>query len=117
MVWKNAIELSFLKDKERHCETIDGHKILFIWHDNEVHAIASQCPHFKLPLIKGKITEDNEIICPFHKSVFDLNSGQATCWSPWPPAIGTVLGKISKAKNLKVYPTQINDNQILVAIN
>lgn len=116
MVWKTALSLSQIQEKGRQCETIDGHKILFIWHNEQVHAIASQCPHFKLPLTKGEITDDNTIVCPFHKSAFDLESGEVACWSTWPPAIGTVLGKISKPKNLKIYPVQVENNQIKVDI-
>ena len=117
MAWKMAMELNLIQEKGRHCETVDGHKILFIWHNDTVQAVASQCPHFKLPLAKGEITDKNTIICPFHKSAFDLSSGEALCWSPWPPAIGSVLGKISKPKSLKIYPVQIENNQVMVEIN
>ncbi|KTD25179.1 MULTISPECIES: Rieske (2Fe-2S) protein [Legionella] len=116
MSWKQTITLRQLQQKGRHCETIDGHKILLIWNNNSVHAIASQCPHFKLPLTKAVITDENTIVCPFHKSAFNLESGKPECWSPWPPALGTVLGKISKPKNLKVYPVRIDEDMITVDV-
>lgn len=116
MSWKPTITLNELQQKGRHCETIEGHKILLIWHNETVHALASQCPHFKLPLTKGEITAENTIICPFHKSAFNLETGHPECWSPWPPAVGTLLGKISKPKNLKIYPVRIDNNQISVNI-
>ena len=114
MTFKPAMELALLQQSGRHTTTIDNHKILFIWHDNQVHAIQSQCPHLKLPLSKGKITEQCTIICPFHKSEFDLKTGETKCWSPWPPVLGSVLGKMSKEKPLKIYSTQIDNGQILV---
>jgi nitrite reductase/ring-hydroxylating ferredoxin subunit len=110
MSFKPAMELA----KLQQVAVIDGEKILFIWHNDQVHAVQSQCPHLKLPLTKGKITGDSSIICPFHKSEFDLKTGEAKCWSPWPPVVGNVLGMISKEKNLKIYPTQIENGQILV---
>lgn len=116
MAWKMAANLSQVQENGRYCATIDGHKILFIWHNNNIHAVASQCPHFKLPLAKGKITEDNTIVCPFHKSAFDLASGEVQCWSPWPPAVGTLLGKISKPKNLTIYPVRIEGTQVMVEV-
>ena len=76
-------------------------KILLIWHENEVYAVQAKCPHLGLPLIKSKI-ENNEIICPFHKSAFDLCVGEVKCWSPWPKLLGGVLGMVSKQKNLEV---------------
>ena len=116
MVWKTAVDLAQLKQKERETLVIDGHKILFIWHKEEVHAIQAQCPHFKLPLSKGKITEDCTIVCPFHRSAFDLTTGDVKCWSPWPAAIGNLLGKIAKPKMLKIYPTRIEEGTIQVNV-
>ncbi|KTC79585.1 dioxygenase, ferredoxin subunit [Legionella cherrii] len=116
MSWKPTITLSQLQQKGRHCETIDDHKILLIWHNDKVYAIASQCPHFKLPLTKGTITDENTIVCPFHKSAFNLTTGSPECWSPWPPAVGTVLGKLSKPKNLKIYPVRIDNDMIHVEV-
>ena len=117
MTYRPAMELSQLQQQKRQVLVIAGQKILFIWHKDQVHAVQSQCPHLKLPLIKGTITEDDSLICPFHKSEFDLNTGSTKCWSPWPPVIGNWLGKLSKEKNLKIYPTQIENGQILVDIN
>ncbi|KTD19092.1 Rieske (2Fe-2S) protein [Legionella jordanis] len=114
--WKPAVTLSELQKKGRHCATIDGHKILFIWNNNSIHAVASQCPHFKLPLTKAVVTEENTIVCPFHKSAFNLESGKPECWTPWPPAVGTVLGKISKPKHLRIYPVRIDDDMISVDV-
>lgn len=116
MAFKPAMELTALQKEGRCVSTIDGHKILFIWNKDQVHAIQAQCPHLKLPLAKGKITENATIICPFHKSEFDLCSGETKCWSPWPPVVGGILGKISKQKNLKIYPTQIENGHIMVNI-
>ncbi|MDP1604958.1 MAG: Rieske (2Fe-2S) protein [Legionella sp.] len=117
MAWKKAIELSLLQQKIRHTSVIDGHKILFIWHQGKVHAMQSQCPHLKLPLVKGKITEECAIVCPFHKSEFDMNTGKANCWSTWPPGIGPLLGKVSRPKDLKIYSTRVDEGTINVEIN
>ncbi|KTD76404.1 Rieske (2Fe-2S) protein [Legionella waltersii] len=114
MTFISAISLAELQENNRIVKEIEGRKILFIWHDNQVFAIQSQCPHLKLPLAKGKITESCSIVCPFHKSEFDLNTGEAKCWSPWPPVVGNVLGMISKQKNLNVYPTQVENGQVFV---
>ena len=117
MAFKSAVALNTLQQESRHTAVIDGHKILFIWHQEKVHAVQSQCPHLKLPLAKGKVTEQCTIICPFHKSEFDLNTGETKCWSTWPPVVGNLLGMISKEKNLKVYTTKIEDGQVFVEID
>ncbi|CAM2743324.1 Rieske (2Fe-2S) protein [Legionella worsleiensis] len=114
MAFKPAMELKQLQQEKRHVMTIDDQKILFIWHKEQVHAIQSQCPHLKLPLVKGVITDDCAIVCPFHKSEFDLNTGETKCWSAWPPVVGPLLGKITTKKDLRVYPTHIEDGQIMI---
>ncbi|MBA3537968.1 MAG: Rieske (2Fe-2S) protein [Tatlockia sp.] len=114
MVWKTGMDLAELQEKQRETAIIDGNKILFIWNKEQVHAVQAQCPHFKLPLGKGKITDECTIVCPFHKSEFDLATGKVKFWSPWPAAIGNLLGKLVKPKELKIYPTRIEGGKVLV---
>lgn len=116
MGWTAALNLCDLKKNNRQTADINGNKILFIWHEEQVHAVAAHCPHFKLPLRKGTINDKNELVCPFHKSAFDLDTGKVKCWAPWPAAISGLLCKISKPKPLKVYPTRIENDQIMVDI-
>lgn len=117
MTFKSAIKLNQLQTEQRSSITIDGHKILLIWHQEKVYAIQAQCPHLKLPLTKGALTEQCSIVCPFHKSEFDLTTGKTKCWSTWPPVVGALLGKVSKEKDLKVYETKIENEYILVKVN
>ena len=116
MAWKAAINLVDLQQNNRQTALIDGHKILFIWHDEQVHAVQAQCPHLKLPLAKGTINEECALVCPFHKSAFDLKTGAVKCWSPWPPVVGALLGKVSKPKELRIYPTKVENEQIFVNV-
>lgn len=116
MTWKAAVSLNKLQQNMRETVVIDGHKILLIWHDDHVYAVQAQCPHLKLPLAKGRITDDCALVCPFHKSEFDLKTGEVKCWSTWPPAIGSLLGKLSKPKELRIYPTLVDKGQIFVEL-
>ena len=116
MAWTQAVSLKALQDAGRLVETLDNHKILFIWHEDKAHAVQAQCPHMKLPLKKATITEQCELVCPFHKSTFDLDTGAVVSWSPWPPVVGPLLGKVSCSKPMHVYPIQVKDDQILVDI-
>jgi len=111
-----SISVNELQQSTRHKMQLNDKDVLLLWHKNEVHAIQSKCPHMKLPLAKGELTDDCAIVCPFHKSKFDLKTGDVACWSPWPPVIGKLLGKISKEQNLMVYPTRIDDDMIMVDV-
>lgn len=114
MTWLPALNLTELQQNKRHKMTLNNNDVLLLWHQDEVHAVQSQCPHFKLPLTKGELTDDCAIICPFHKSAFNLKTGDVACWSPWPPVIGKLLGKLSGEKQLKIYETRIEDDMIWV---
>jgi nitrite reductase/ring-hydroxylating ferredoxin subunit len=115
MNWQEVALLDELVVNQRMVVEHNSKKILLIWQDNQVHAVQAKCPHLGLPLQKSKI-ENNEIVCPFHKSAFDLCSGEVKCWSPWPKIIGGMLGKVSKPKNLEIYPVRIEENKIMVQI-
>ena len=114
MSWHYASNLDSLQREGRQIVNVESSKILLIWHQDEVYAVQSQCPHLKLPLAKAQINEKLEIVCPFHKSAFDLCSGDVKCWSPWPALLSGVLGKVSKPKNLMVYPVKLEGNKIMV---
>lgn len=116
MAWKIGPNLAELQKDNRQTLIIDGKKILFILNNEQIHAVQAQCPHFKLPLTNGKINQENELVCPFHKSAFDLTSGEVKCWSPWPAGVGALLGKLSKPKKLTVYATRIEDQQVFVDV-
>lgn len=116
MAWMKSVAVAELTADERKVVEINGEKILLLQHQNDIHAVQHNCPHMKLPLQKGKITDDCAIVCPFHKSAFDLKTGDVKAWSPWPPLVGKVLGMISREKALKVYPTKVEDAHIWVDV-
>lgn len=114
MAWEKAIALDTLKKAKRVTLTLNQLSILFIWHDNSIYAVQAQCPHLKLPLKNATITDHRELVCPFHKSTFDLKTGATVDWSPWPPMIGPLLGKVSCPKPLKIYATRLDGNDIFI---
>ena len=116
MTWKPAINFAELQKNNRQTATIDGKKILFILQNDQIYAVQAQCSHLGYPLLKGKVNDECELVCPLHKSVFDLKTGSVKCWSPWPPVVGNLLGKISKAKDLRVYATRIENDQVFVEL-
>jgi nitrite reductase/ring-hydroxylating ferredoxin subunit len=114
MAWEKATALKTLQEAGRITLTLNQLKLLLIWHEDSVHAVQAQCPHLKLPLKKATITKQCELVCPFHKSTFDLDTGAVVNWSPWPPIVGPLLAKASCPKPLKVYPTRIDGDTIFI---
>ena len=59
--------------------------------NGHIYAIENKCPHFGLPMGKGSI-EGGQIVCPFHGSRFDLETGENTDW------VAALGGKVALPK-------------------
>jgi nitrite reductase/ring-hydroxylating ferredoxin subunit len=116
MAWTKVLNQDALSPDGRKVVKVGQRAILLINQNGQLYAVDNICPHLKAPLSKGKLTEDGAIVCPFHRSVFDLGTGTVKQWCPWPPAIGSMLGKVVKEKTLPVFPTRIDEGSIWVDI-
>ena len=90
--------------------------MLFRSCEGQLHALDNACPHLKLPLQKGKITEDGAIVCPWHRSAFDLATGSVKAWCTWPPVMGKVMGAISQESAVSVFPVRVEEGSIWIDI-
>jgi 3-phenylpropionate/trans-cinnamate dioxygenase ferredoxin subunit len=59
-------------------------------------------------LVEGNL-QGSHIICPKHGSAFDVKTGEVA-------GSGKILFVHFNAKNLKIYPTKIENNDILIGI-
>jgi len=114
MSWFKVLPEDGLGEGARQVVKVGKHSILLLNHEGQLYAVDNMCPHMRLPLQKGKVTEDGAIICPWHRSAFDLRSGDVKEWSPWPPGVGSILGMISRGKALPVFPTRVAEGSIWV---
>ncbi|MGB7412725.1 MAG: Rieske (2Fe-2S) protein [Thermosynechococcaceae cyanobacterium] len=116
MGWEKALSQEALADEgARQVVKIGQRKVLFLNHQGEVYAVESSCPHIKAPMAKGKVMDGN-IVCPFHRSVFDLKTGAVQDWCPFPPGVGKLFGKIKSETALAVFPTRIEDGSVWVEV-
>lgn len=116
MNWIKVLSQDELPANERKVVKVEQKSILLLNHNNQIYAVENSCPHLKLPMKKGKITEDGAIVCPFHRSAFDLCTGSVKDWSPFPPGIGKVMGMFSSEKSLSVFPTRVEEGSIWVEV-
>ena len=115
MNWIKVLSQSELADGERKVVPVGQHSLLLIHHEGQFYALDSRCPHMRLPL-KGAKVEGATLTCPWHHSAFDLRTGDVKAWSPWPPAVGKMLGALRRERALNVYPTKVKDGAIWIAI-
>ena len=113
MGWIEIMPERDLGPDERQVVDVDGQSVLLFRHQGRVYAIASACPHMHLPL-KGSKVENGTIVCPWHHSAFDIETGDVQDWSPWPPAVGCLLGALTSEKAISIFSVQLIDGQIWI---
>lgn len=116
MNWIKVLSQSELPEGARSVVEAGGRAILLLRHGGRIYAVDNTCPHMGAALDGGKVTDDGAIICPRHRSAFDLRSGEVKEWAPWPPAAGLLLGAVSRKKPLPVFPTKAEEGSIWVGL-
>ena len=116
MRWLDVLEESRLPEGAREVVPADGQDILLIHHQGQIYALAARCPHMGAPLKRGRLTDDGALVCPWHRSAFDLRTGDVQDWTPWPPAVGSILGAVRRERALPVWPVKVEAGRIWVEI-
>lgn len=83
----------------RVVKTAQGCIAVFRTADDRVFAMEDRCPHKGGPLSEG-IVHGDQVTCPLHNWVFDMNSGQAQ---------GADKGKVA------TFPVQVREGRILIS--
>lgn len=115
MSWTKVLPANSLNPGAREVVKVGEQNILLLNHEGQLYAVNNVCPHLKLPLKKGKIA-DGAIVCPWHRSAFDLCTGNVKSWTPWPPVVGKAMGMISQEKTLSVFPVRVEDGSIWIDV-
>lgn len=110
-----------LEDGKGFCVKADGVNLVLIRKGDTVHAIENKCPHLGLPLARGKI-ENEEIVCPFHGSRFNIRTGENTDWvsavagmkiPAWTSAL-LAFGK--KPRPVRTFPVSVEGQDVFVEL-
>ncbi len=116
MNWTKVLPREELAEGQKLTVELAGRTILLLQHKGEIYAVNNTCPHMGASLGSGEVTDDGAIICPRHRSAFDLRTGAVKQWAPWPPVVGRVLGAVSKEKPLPVYWTKVEEGAIWLGL-
>lgn len=88
-----------------------------------VFAFNNACPHLNLPFDDSPITEDGAILCRWHKSCFDIATGDIRSWCEGLSPDGTAagheeIGDVSKNRRpMRVLPARISEGGIWVSFD
>eukprot|EP00798_Chlamydomonas_sp_ICE-L_P003678 gene3678-13753_t len=93
---------------------VGGQKVLLASVDGSVYAVSNKCTHLGLPLVgktamfQGEIA-DKCIVCPTHKTAFDLATGEVKGeWCPGFPDL-PLVGKVVKTKPLPTFESRVSE--------
>lgn len=117
MSWTKVIAAETLPTGSRQVVKVGKHNLLLLNHKGQLYAVSNKCPHMKISMKKGKITDEGAIVCPMHRSAFDLKTGNVKEWTPWPPLVGKAMGMISQEKSLPVFSIKEEDGNIWVNLD
>ncbi|KAF2139819.1 uncharacterized protein K452DRAFT_231657 [Aplosporella prunicola CBS 121167] len=70
-----SIDLKNGQKQEVEVEGIEKGKVLLLKVNDEIHATSSNCTHYGAPLVKGVVTGDGRLTCPWHGACFSVATG------------------------------------------
>lgn len=70
-----SIELKHGQKAEYEVEGIEGGKVLLVKAQDGLHAMSPNCTHYGAPMVKGVVTGDGRITCPWHGACFKIATG------------------------------------------
>ena len=114
MSWIKVLAVDSLPVGSRQVVKTENQNLLLLNHQGQLYALKNSCPHLKISLKRAKLTDEGDLVCPMHRSVFDLKTGAVKQWIPWPPVVGKALGMISQEKALSVFPVKAEEGSIWV---
>ena len=81
-----------------------------------LYAFEDRCPHMNVALHRGKL-EGKEVVCPLHKSRFDVTTGSKTAEPriPVPKAfkMGSLMANV-RTRDLILYPVKVIDGDVWI---
>jgi nitrite reductase/ring-hydroxylating ferredoxin subunit len=95
--------------------TVAGQKVVLYHLTDGFFATQSSCSHIFAPLVRGKLLEDRNVQCPFHRARFDIRTGKVVDWANFPPGI-QVLNVVRAEKALRTYKVSVEDGSVKIDI-
>lgn len=112
--WVEVLDEADLPPDTKRMVRAGSKAILLINYRGELFAVDNACPHWGFPLNAGKVSEEYTLTCAFHRSGFDIRTGDCKEWSPWPPRLGPLLKSIRRKNLLPTYNIQSRGGKIYI---
>ncbi|KAL1630502.1 Apoptosis-inducing factor 1 [Neofusicoccum ribis] len=70
-----SINLKNGEKQEAEIEGIENGKVLLVKIQDQIHATSPNCTHYGAPLVKGVLTGEGRLTCPWHGACFNVATG------------------------------------------
>ena len=97
--WQKVADASDIPPGSSRVVYYRGDQVAIFNMGGQLHAVSNRCPHANGPLSEG-VMEDGSVVCPSHRSRFDLATGQ--------PLQGPA------ARPLRIYSVRLEQNGVLL---
>lgn len=142
--WTSALDENELEVGERRILLFDDLDVVVLRLSDGFHAFNNACPHMRLPLyerrdlkegeigyfpgtetprpLNSTVTEDRGLVCRWHHSCFDLQTGEIRDWASRLQDDGTsagweFLGDVSRnPATLKIYSCRVHDGRLWLCL-
>ena len=74
----SSVDLKNGQKEEAEVEGIEGGKVIVLKVKDEIHALNANCTHYGAPLVKGVITGEGRLTCPWHGGSYALTRAYVT---------------------------------------
>jgi len=96
--------------------TVGGEEVLVYHLEDGLFATQSKCTHVFWPLKNGKMKNNCEVECPFHRARFDVRTGEVVEWANFPVGAVQLLNLVRKKKALKTFPVTLEEGKMFVEV-
>lgn len=109
----DVVALAELHEDKPLQRRVGGKLMVLFRRDDRVFATGTMCPHWGAPMRDATIkVARNEIVCPWHRFRFDLESGACVA-----SLRESADGQCNPRRSLQVYPTRVENGRVLVRVN
>ena len=100
MKWYKVLDNDDLKYPFIKKAKAGGTSVCLVGVDNEVHALATKCPHAGADISQGWC-KDGKLVCPYHRYSYDIFTGR---------------GSPGQGDYIKTYPVEMRDDGVYVGV-
>jgi len=114
--WHDVGSEDMLADGEMTEVQVGDRALLLARVEGQYYSVDAICPHLGGHLARGRLN-DYTVICPHHRSEFDVRDGRNLSWIPKIPGVARRLATaVKRPQDLSSYSARISEGHVQVEL-